>query len=781
MSSFLTKITSKIKPGFLSGLVKFLWIGFITGILVFILFVYSVSVNLFNLYGALPSYAMLENPENENNLASELYASDGYLLGKYWRENRSQVDYDHLSPNLINALIATEDIRFDEHSGLDLRGLARVLVKSLLLGQDAGGGSTLSQQLAKNLFKTRSQESEGTLSNVPLLGMLIIKTKEWIVAVQLEKNYTKKEILSMYLNTSEFGSNAYGIKVAAETFFNKAPDSLDVQEAAVLVGLLKAPTRYSPVYNEENSLRRRNTVLAQMSKYDYLPETYKDSIQSLPLELEYNVESHNQGLATYFRTVVQNWLLDWTKENGYDLFADGLKIYTTLDSRMQEYAESAVKDHMKTLQAKFFNHWEGEGNPWIDEKGKEMPNFIEEQAKRTSRYRALVQRFGKNSDSVDIIMNRPYKMKVFSWNGEIDTLLSPIDSIKYYKHFLHAGFMAMDPQSGNIKAWVGGINHKYFKYDHVMQGKRQPGSTFKPIVYTAAIDNFYSPCYPVVDAPVTFHMPGQDPPTWTPNNADGKYSGETLTIRQAMARSVNSATAFVMKKIGPETVVNYARKLGISSHLEAVPSLCLGSGGEVSIYEMLGAYSTFVNLGTYIKPRFITRIEDRYGNILFQFPPFNRQVLSEQTAFLMLHMLMGATQEQGGTAMGLSHSLRDENEIGAKTGTTQNYSDGWFMGVTKNLVAGAWVGGDDRSIHFRTLALGQGARTAMPIWEEFFLKVYEDEELGIEKGPFQRPDGSLSLEIDCEKYNNPARFVNQDTSENAEPVREFGIQDEEYF
>jgi penicillin-binding protein 1A len=594
------------------------------------------------------------------------------------------------------------------------------------------------------------------------LGPYVDKIKEWIVAIKLERDYTKKEIMAMYLNTMEFGSNAFGIQVASKTFFNKTPGELNVQEAAVLVGMLQAPTRLSPVFNYDNSLRRRNTVISQMHKYGFLSSYQSDSIRSMPIELDYNVESHNEGMATYFRSVIRGFLLDWCREQNIDLFSSGLRIYATIDSRMQRYAEEAVQTKMAALQQRFENHWKGR-NPWIDESGREIKDFLERQLARTDHYRSLVREYGRNADTINVILNTPRRMKVFTYNGEIDTLLSPIDSLKYYKRFLQTGFMAMDPHSGDIKAWVGGINHRYFKFDHVMQGKRQPGSTFKPVVYTAAIDNYFSPCYPVIDAPVTFNLPGQNPPSWTPSNADGRYSGQTLTLRQAMARSVNSVTAFVMKRIGPEMVVEYARKLGIRSHLDAVPSLCLGGGGEVSVYELVGAYATFVNQGVYTEPRYISRIEDKNGNVWI-FPPRTQEALSEETAFVMVHMLMGGA-EPGGTAIGLNRELRVDNEIGGKTGTTQNASDGWFVGITHDLVAGGWVGGDERAIRFRNWFEGQGGRTAMPIWEEFMLKVYADKSLGYEKGRFKRPERGLSVELDCQKYKNTTPvFVESDTT-----------------
>ncbi|GGZ23170.1 penicillin-binding protein 1A [Echinicola pacifica] len=741
--------------GTLSGkIIKAIWLIFFAGLLGFVLFVWSVSVNFLGLYGDLPDFQTLENPESE--LASELYSADGVLLGKYFRENRSPVKYDELSKNLINALIATEDIRFEDHSGIDPQGLARVLFKTILMGQSsAGGGSTLSQQTAKNLFKTRGENSQGTLSRVPGLRMLIIKTKEWIVASQLEKAYTKDEILTMYLNTSEFGSNAYGIKTASKTFFNKDPKDLTVQESAVLVGLFKAPTFYSPVYNPDNALRRRNTVLGQMTKYDFISETQYDSLSSLPIELDYNVDSHNKGLATYFREIVKADLQKWANENlkadgqTYDLYGDGLRIYTTVDSRMQRYAEESVEEHMKELQEKFVQELRGR-EPWIDSNGRVIPNFLETMIKRTEAYRVAVKKYGANSDSVNIKLNEKRQMKVFSWEkGEIDTLMSSMDSLRYYKTFLQAGFVSMDPQSGQIKAWVGGLNHKFFKYDHVREGKRQPGSTFKPFVYAAAIENGYGPCYTVVDQPVEVNIPGQ--PAWSPSNADGKFTYEKMTIRQAMAQSINSVTAYMMKQISPEVVVETAHRLGITSDLDAVPALALGTS-DVSVLEMVGAMSTFVNLGEHIQPYYIDRIEDKNGNVLHQFPARKRPAMKEQDAYLMLHMLQGGFEERGGTSQGVPMNLRQGNELGGKTGTTQNASDGWYMGLSKDLVSGVWVGGDDRAVHFRSWISGQGARTARPIWVKYMTKIYDDPSLGITRGPFRKPERPISIELDCEEY-----------------------------
>ncbi|MEB2776133.1 transglycosylase domain-containing protein [Algoriphagus sp. D3-2-R+10] len=760
-------MSNKAKPQtstWVSKTVKYLWIAFIAGFFGFILFVWMISINFLGLFGSLPDFKALENPESE--IASELYSSDGLLLGRYIRENRSPVSYEELSPNLVNALIATEDVRFEDHSGIDMKAMLRVFVKSILLGQNAGGGSTLSQQTAKNLFKTRTDASNGLLSSVPGLRMLIIKTKEWIVATQLEKAYTKNEILTLYLNTSDFGSNAFGIKTASETFFNKKPSELATQEAAVLVGLFKAPSYYSPVYNPDNSLRRRNTVLAQMMRNDYLSRDEFDSLSALPIELDYSVANQNKGLATYFREIVKADLQKWVKENlksdgsTYDLYGDGLRIYATIDSRMQRYAEEAVADHMEVLQGKFYKEM-GTRDPWVDENNQVIPNFIEDAVRRTEVYRLLRIRYGDDTDSINLKLNEKKQMKVFSWEkGEVDTLMSSMDSLRYYKKFLQTGFMSMDPHTGQIKAWVGGLDHKYFKFDHVMRGKRQPGSTFKPFVYAAAIENGYSPCYSVIDQPVEVYIPGQ--PAWSPSNANSKFTYEKMTIRQAMAQSVNSVTAYMMKKLSPKIVVETARRLGVTSDLEEVPALALGVN-DVSIFEMVGAFGTFVNKGEHTTPFYIDRIEDKNGNVIQQFTTKKRPAMSEEHAYLMTYMLRGGFEEQAGTSQGVPYSLREGNELGGKTGTTQNASDGWYIGMSKDLVSGTWVGGDDRAIHFRSWIEGQGGRTARPIWVNYMTKVYADESLGYTKGPFPRPDRPLSIEIDCDVYEKESqRFADFD-------------------
>lgn len=587
------------------------------------------------------------------------------------------------------------------------------------------------------------------LSDVPGLRMLILKTKEWIMAVKLERSYTKHEILTMYLNTVDFGSNAYGIKVAAKTFFNKKPSELKVEESAVLVGLLKAPTYYSPKSSPENSKRRRNTVLAQMVKYGYMTEAEYNKLKEEDIALDYRVESHNVGLAPYFRTEASKFLLQWCRENGYDLYADGLKIYTTIDSRMQQYAEQAVAEHMKDRQKVFFEHWQGR-NPWVDQNMREIKNFPEQAIKRTERYRRLKARFGDQEDSINYYLNKKVPMTIFTWEGDKQVEMSPMDSLKHYKKFLQTGFMAMEPQTGHIKAWVGGINYKHFKYDHVKQGARQPGSTFKPFLYTTAIENGYYPCYEVLDTKTCIPLP--DGNMWCPDNANNKFSGERYTLRKALAESVNSISAFLMNKLGPESVAQTAKRMGITTPLDETPALALGTS-DVTLYDMVGAYGTFVNGGTWVQPTYITRIEDKHGNVIAEFVPKTVEALSEETAYMMVHMLK-ATAEPGGTAYyGLRFRNGLKNEMGAKTGTTQNYSDAWFMGVTPDLVCGTWVGGEDRSIHFRTIALGQGGKLAMPIYGAFMQKVYKDKSLDVSKEPFPKPSTPLSVELDCDKYN----------------------------
>lgn len=739
-----------------------MWILFIAGSLFLYFWFTMVSHNYNDWFGTMPETERLENPKNV--LASELYSADGILLGKYFRENRTRVALKDISPNLIQALLATEDIRFHEHAGIDFMGSVAILW--YMVKGDKRGSSTITQQLAKNLFNTRSSKYEGEWSKKNnKLRLAINKTKEWIMAIELEKSYTKDEIMTMYLNTVDFGSNAFGIKTAAQTFFSTTQDSLTINQSAMLVGLLKAPTAFSPILNPDNALSRRNTVLEQMNKYNYISNDSLALLSKKPIGLKYEVENHNKGSATYFRSYITDYLIKWCREHDIDLYNDGIKIYTTIDSKLQKHAEMAMQEHMKFLQNKFFKYWNGR-TPWRDEQMKEIPNFIESAAKKSDRWKSLKVIYDNDTAKMWKNMNTKIPMKLFSWNGEFDTIISPMDSIRYCKHFLHTGILSMDPHTGYIKAWVGGIDHKYFKFDHVRQSYRQPGSTFKPFVYTAALDLGYSPCYEVADLPVTFKTDDENG-TWTPQNSDGVYTGDMFTLRKAMANSINSVTANMIKRVGPNTVMEYAQRMGITSPLQPVPALCLGVF-DVNIYDLVGAYSTFTNQGIWTEPIFITRIEDKNGNIIQEFTPKTREVLSEETAYLMVHMLKGATEEKGGTALGLNRwgLLWNGAEIGGKTGTTQNYSDGWFVGITTQLTTGIWVGGEDRAIHFRHMDDGQGARMAMPIWALYMNRLYADPSTGIKKERFPVPSKPLSVEINCKKYHQDAQKDSAQHSKN---------------
>lgn len=724
------------------------------------LYIQFVDYNLLWLAGKSPDLEQLENPKLDT--PSEAWTADGVLFGKYYKENRSPVDYHQIPPIVIKSLVATEDIRFYEHCGVDMQATFSIIW--YLVKGDNRGGSTISQQLAKNLFKTRRGASKGLLGWIPGVKTIIAKTKEWITAIKLERTYSKSEIITLYLNTVDFGSNSFGIKAAAKTFFNTPVEKLNTQQVAMLIGLLKAPTLYSPRIHPKNAVKRRNTVLNQMVKYNVISKAIGDSLKQENVVIDYTVEHPNDGMANYFRGVVNNMLNKWCKENGYDLYSDGLKIYTTIDSRVQKWAEQAVDEHMKSLQRTFDRHWKGE-IPWRDEKGKVIANFIEDYLPRTPIYKQLKREHGDNINVIMRELNRPKKMTLFSWNGERDTVLSSIDSIKYYKKFLHAGFMTMDPFSGHIKAWVGGIDYKYFKYDHVKQSMRQPGSTFKPFIYCAAIDSFgYSPCDQIVDVKKVYHYKevskksGRDTIIeWSPRNSDWKVSGQSMSLRRAMAKSINTISAQIIQIIGgkdsllggAKTVIAYARKMGIKSPLEPIPSVGLGSC-DVNLFEMVGAYGTYLNRGLYTEPIFITRIEDRNGNIIKEFIPERRQAISQESAFLMVHMLKGGLEEIGGTSQGLfQYDLFRGNEFGGKTGTSSNNSDGWFMGMTKDWISGAWVGADDRSIHFRTGVLGEGARTALPIYGRFMEKIYADKSIGITMGRFPQPKIKITKQYQC--------------------------------
>lgn len=752
----------KLEKPWFRKVVKLTWILFVCIIIGIPLYLLTVRVDLFGLYGGMPSLKEIENPEND--LSSELISADGVSLGRYFRYNRSQVTFNDLSDDLVNTLLLSEDHRFYQHSGLDFQSYLRVIF-GLLTFNPQGGGSTITQQLAKNLFtRNPDKDLDGFIAKLGGLPKRFVeKSKEWIISVDLEKNFTKEEIIAMYLNTVEFSSNSYGIKVAAETYFSKSPDSLNLQESAVLVGMLQNPSYFNPKRWPERAVKKRNSVLAKVYKHKYKITTRAalDSMCSLPLQLRYNVQNHNQGLATYFRTVVGNYLLSYCKNKGIDLYNSGLKIYTTIDSRMQRYAEEATAEHMAVLQKGFEAQWKArKRSPWVDDDGKEIENFLKSRIKQTDAYRMYTARYGQGSDSVEIMLNMKKPMTVFTWKGERDTLFSSYDSLNYYKRFLQAGMISLDPATGAIKAWVGGINHKFFKYDHVFQGKRQPGSTFKPFVYGLAIESGYSPCQQLKDISPFFSIPGQ--PDWWPENANGgRGTGEAMTIRQAMARSVNSITAQLLKEMGPENVVEFAHRVGIESPLDPVPSLCLGTS-DVSLYELAGAYSTFVNSGVYTAPYFIARIEDKNGNVVENFIPKTRHALNEQVAYKMVYMLMGGVEERGGTSGGLNRELKIDNELGGKTGTTDNASDGWYMGVTHNLVSGAWVGGDERSIHFPSWEFGSGSRSARPIWEKYMLKIYADPSVGIGKGQFKTPATGLDITLDCSQVQlSDSVFVEQ--------------------
>ena len=700
----------------------------IYGLLTFVLLISSVG---FGLFGELPSFRDLENPKS--NLATEVISADGNILGTYFIQNRSNAKYKDLSPNLVNALIATEDVRFYKHSGVDLKGTFAIIFYSAI-GKKRGS-STITQQLAKNLFPRKKQ-------NIFNIG--IIKLKEWLTAIKIERNYTKEEIITMYFNTVDFGSNSYGIKAAAKTYFSKTPDKLSIDESALLVGILKGTTVFSPIKNPERAIKRRNVVLEQMEKYGFISEAQLTENNSKELNLQFQSPDHNQGSATYFREYVRQEVTAWCKENKkadgetYDIYRDGLKIYTTIDSRMQAYAEAAVKEHLTYLQAEFYKHWKGK-TPW-----GENTDIISTSMRRSDRYQQLKEE-GIAESEIKKIFDTPIKMTLFSWAGDIDTTLSPIDSIKYYKWYLRSSFMSMDPHNGAIKAWVGGPNYEYFKYDQVKMGKRQVGSTFKPFVYTVAMDNGWSPCYEAPNLPIVF----EDFDNWSPKNSDGKQGG-MMTLRNGLANSVNLITAFMMKQVGPQAVVNVAKKMGITSDIPAYPSICLGTA-DVSLYEMVGAYSTYANKGVWTEPVYISRIEDKNGNVLYEKIPRKVDALSEQTAYLMLYMLRGVIDK--GTGLRLrGPRYRFTNPIAGKTGTTQENSDGWFIGITPDLVSGVWTGAEDRSVHFRSTNLGEGANTALPIWALYMKKVYADPSLKISKGDFIAPAGGLDVEIDCDKF-----------------------------
>ncbi len=729
--------------------------------------------------GPMPSFRELENPQY--NLAAEVYSEDGVLLGKISIENRTWTDYKDISPYVINALISTEDIRFYRHSGIDVRGLGRAIIRTIMLGQNTGGGSTITQQLAKQLYP---RDTSRTSFLVRKIKLGVSKFKEWQTAAKLEKSYTKEEIITMYLNKFDFSYNAVGIRSAARVYFDVSPDSLNLEQAAVLVGMLKASTRYNPVRNYDLMLQRRNVVISQMAKYGYLSPAVADSVKQLPIVTHFRMEDHNTGLATYLREYIRNtmrkpepdrsryvqqasyddalweWennpLYGWCNKNKkpdgtyYDIYKDGLKIYTTINSRMQQYAEQAVTEHLsKEVQPDFYKRARGFRNPPYsnDLTKKEVEDLLMRSVKESDRYDAMSRR-GISEDSIMLAFNTPVQMRVFSWKGERDTVMTPYDSIRYYKYFIRSSFLVEDPHNGYVKAYVGGPDFRYFKWDAVTQQKKQVGSTIKPFLYTVAMQNGYSPCYEVENIPRSFDIPGDS--VWWPRSSGPKdYHGKMVTLKWGLAQSENYISAWLMQQFQPAVVVEIMKRMGVRSFIDPVPSIFLGTS-DIKLEEMVGAYGTFANKGVYTRPMYVTRIEDKNGNIISRFTPRIEEVLSEDQAYLMLDLLKGVV------LIGSGNRLRREpyflmNEIGGKTGTTQNHSNGWFMGVTPNLVGGVWSGWEDQGIHFETLGEGQGAAMALPIFAIFMKKVYSDPQFGImEADVFERPAG-FNIELDCDK------------------------------
>ena len=745
-------------------------------ILVAILFILISKEKL----GPMPTFEELENPEN--NLAAEVYSEDGVLLGKYYFQNRTWTDYDEISPNVINALIATEDIRFYRHSGIDIRGLGRVLVKSVILGKETGGGSTISQQLAKNLYKTREGDTVRYSWGRSKINLGVTKFKEWYTAVKLEKNFTKEEIVTMYLNVFDFVNKAVGIRSAAQIYFNTSPDSLNIEQSALLVGMLKNSSLFNPVRRPELTLKRRNVVLSQMVKYGYLNPDLADSLKTLDINLDFQEEDHNTGLATYLREYIrttmikyeperelfsfdqqfedEKWKWDndplygWCRKNkkpdgsNYNLYRDGIKIYTTINSKMQKYAEESLTGHLSgDIQPAFYKAAKNLKNPPYsnDLARKQIEEIITTTMKRSDRYKSLV-RSKMPDDSIRLVFNTPVSMKVFSWKGVIDTVMTPLDSIRYYKYIMRSSFLVMEPSSGYVKAYVGGPDFRFFKYDAVTEQKRQVGSTIKPFLYTLAIQNGLSPCHEVENIPRTFEV---NDSTYTPRSSGPpEYHGKMVTLKWGLAKSENYISAWLMTQFTPQAVVDLMHRMGIRSFIDPVISIFLGTS-DISLEEMVGAYGTFANKGVYVRPMYVTRIEDRNGNVISRFTPKIEEVISEEQAYLMLDLLQGVVNQ--GSGIGLRVNFKLTNQIGGKTGTTQNHGNGWFMGVTPDLVAGVWSGWEDQSIHFETLSEGQGAHIALPILGQFLQKLYADPQFAeLETAVFEKPAG-FNMELDCDK------------------------------
>lgn len=700
--------------------IKPFWMVYSACVVLIILIFWAISHGYM---GFMPTFADLENPNT--NLATEVYSYDGEMLGKYYIENRSMVSYQDLPKNLTDALLATEDIRFYDHAGIDVRALFRVAF-GVMTGSHRGGGSTITQQLAKNLFPRDSEMSKAQ--------MIMTKLKEWVVAAKLEREYSKNEIMAMYLNTVDFGNNSSGIKSAANTYFNKEPKDLVIEESALLVGMLKAPTKFSPRRNPTASFERRNTVIAQMEKYKFIDPASADSAQIIPIDMSnFKVQSHTEGIATYFREYIRQYLVDWCKKNPkadgsrYDIYKDGLKIYTTIDSRMQKHAEDAVYEHVCLhLQPMFFNHWKGRENaPFFRLTKEETDRILNSAMKRTELYQGMKAE-GATDAEIKKAFNTKTNMKVFTWNkGLVDTVMTPMDHIRYMKSFLHCGMMAMEPHTGYVKAYVGGTNYNYFQFDHVKLSKRQVGSTFKPYVYTVAMQHGdYNPCSMVPNVPVTIHLP--EGTTWTPKNSGDYKNGQMLPLKEALAHSVNNVSAYMIKQFGAPAVIQLVRNMGMTSDIPAVPSICLGAC-ELTLYEQVGAINCFPNQGVYVEPSFITTICDKEGNVIHTFIPKTNEAIDQITAFKTVRLMQGVVDH--GTGIRLRTQYKLDFPLAGKTGTTDNQSDGWFVGYSPSLTCGVWVGCEDRAAHFRSISLGQGARTAMPVFALFMQKVYSDSNL----------------------------------------------------
>ncbi|XRE43122.1 Monofunctional biosynthetic peptidoglycan transglycosylase [Tenacibaculum discolor] len=744
-----------------SKYIKWFW-GIILGGFLFISLLFLLAS--WGVFGALPTFEELENPEN--NLATEIISSDGKTLGKYAVENRTPIKYKDIPESMVKALVATEDERFYEHSGIDFRGTARAILKP-----GSGGASTITQQLAKMLFTKRASRN--------IFKRVLQKVKEWVVAVKLERQYTKEEIITMYLNKYDFLNQAVGVRSAARIYFGKEPKELDVEESAMLVGMLKNSSLFNPLRRKEMVKQRRNVVLKQMTRNEFITLQQKDSLQKLGLGLNINREGHSDGLATYFREHLRSILKEWVKEhpkpNGeeYNIYRDGLKIYTTIDSRMQKYAEEAVYEHMANLQTYFNKEQKRNKNaPFYDISKKDIEKIIRRAKQNSGRYKRM-KAAGKSEKEIDKVFNTATDMRIFTWKGERDTVMTPYDSIRHYKYFLRSGLVSIEPQTGHIKAWVGGINHRYFKYDAVEQQKRQVGSTFKPFVYATAINQLkMSPCDKLPNTPYTIPKEKYGmPEDWTPKNAGGKYGGE-LTLKEALAKSINVITAQLIDKVSPINVVRLAESSGITSKLEANPSIALGAI-ELSLLEMVSAYSTFANKGLRVSPLMITRIEDKNGTVLEEFVPETKEVLSEESAYVILDLMQGVTRlgsgarlrstwTSGGDAV-TGFPYKFTNPIAGKTGTTQNQSDGWFMGIVPNLATGVWTGGEDRATHFAGLRYGQGATMSLPTWAIFMRKCYEDKTLDISQESFEKPK-DISINLDCSKVEEPKEGEEEETA-----------------